>query len=287
MIETSYDKVVLIGTGRVACGCLKLLLEFTRDVVAIEPEQQPLSLVKPVCAKSGVAYRQETDREELASFFRNIDSPTLVISAHNIFIFPADVLANEHLNVVNFHNSLLPRHAGRNAPTWAIFEMDETSGVTWHQVAPAVDRGDIIAQRKTEVGGEDTGFSLTRRCAQLGIDVFSEILPRLLTGSYERFPQPGAGGSYHRAEEVPNRGVVDLSWSVRKVSAFLRSIDYVKLGIFPPARVRLLDDTYEVVKYELTTAAGEPSNPRQRELTLRDNTMLLYDGRTSVRMSLR
>ena len=218
-------RIIVIGTGTVAAGCIERAVATMRNVTAVEPEVAGFSTVKATCTKLRVEYRLLPVPNDLTGFLLGISEATLVVSAHNMYIFPEQVLRKKNLNVVNFHNSLLPAHGGRNAPTWVIFAMESTSGVTWHQVASRVDRGDIIVQSKTAVGEQDTGLSLTRRCVQLGLDDFSEILPGLLSGSYSTVAQPSEGASYHMAKDTPNRGVVDLSWSVRKVSAFLRSVD--------------------------------------------------------------
>ena len=280
-------RIIVVGTGTVAAGCIERAVATMRNVSAVEPEAAGFSTVKATCTKLRVEYRLMPVPNDLTGFLLGTSESTLVVSAHNMYIFPEQVLRKKNLNVVNFHNSLLPAHGGRNAPTWVIFAMESTSGVTWHQVAPRVDRGDIIVQSEIAVGEEDTGLSLTRRCVQLGLDDFSEILPKLLSRSYLRVAQPSEGVSYHWAREIPNHGVIDLSWSARKVSAFLRSVDYGKLGVFPPTKVSLLGSTYEVAKYELMAAGGDAMNSNPRELTLRDNMLFLRDGRTGIRVSLR
>ena len=92
MHPIAYQNVVLIGTGRVACGCLQRILEFTRNVVAIEPEQAGFSLVKPLCQKNGVTYILAVNKGQLDELFLSIDEPTLVISAHNVYLFPRRAL---------------------------------------------------------------------------------------------------------------------------------------------------------------------------------------------------
>ena len=52
--------------------------------------------------------------------------------------------------IINYHNSLLPKHPGRFAEAWSIFEEDKKSGITWHLVVPEVDKGKIILQKDIE-----------------------------------------------------------------------------------------------------------------------------------------
>ena len=185
-----------------------------------------------------------------------------MVSAFNYFIFPRRVLENRALNVVNFHNSLLPQHRGRNAPTWSIYEMDAVTGITWHQVHLAVDKGDIITQRKIEIGGDTTALALTLKTLDVAAQAFREILPSLLDGSYSRTPiQKNGAGSFHRSTDVPNGGVLDLGWSLDRAYAFLRALDYGKFAVFAAPKVRFLGKDLSIASYRIqrnsSSGAGE------------------------------
>lgn len=202
-------RIIIIGTGRLACACLEACLAgLVPPACVVESENHAFSPLAALCRKRNVEYSLMLDREKLSQFFLSINQPTLVVSAFNYFIFPRRVLENQSLNVVNFHNSLLPQHRGRNAPTWSIYEMDAITGITWHQVHPAVDKGDIITQRKIEIGGDTTALALTLKTLDVAAQAFREILPSLLDGSYSRTPiQRNGAGSFHRSTDVPNGGV--------------------------------------------------------------------------------
>ena len=227
-------RIIIIGTGRLACACLEACLAGPVPVACVvESENHAFSPLAALCRKRNIEYSLMLDREKLSQFFLSINQPTLVVSAFNYFIFPRRVLENQSLNVVNFHNSLLPQHRGRNAPTWSIFEMDAVTGITWHQVHPAVDKGDIITQRKIEIGGDTTALALTLKTLDVAAQAFREILPSLLDGSYPRTPiQKNGAGSFHRSTDVPNGGVLDLGWSLDRAYAFLRALDYGKFAVF-------------------------------------------------------
>lgn len=286
MHPIAYQHVVLIGTGRVACGCLQHVLEHTRNVVAIEPEQAGFSLVKPLCRKNGVTYVLAANRRSLRELLLSINEPTLVISAHNVYLFPSKVLQNRNLNVVNFHNSLLPRHPGRNAPTWAIFEMDRRAGVTWHQVNNGIDQGDILAQESIPIEPDTTALKLTKECADLGLKTFRKVLPGLLCRQRPGRPQLQDGKhKVHLSTEVPNDGFLDLAWSVPKISAFLRCLDYGKLQILPPPRICLLGRRYVVAGYSLRPGPETGGN-RDPELRWGRQNLAIGDGTASVQIVL-
>lgn len=249
------EQIVIIGTGRLPCSCLEHCLRLKLNIVGVEPEQQAFSPFKAACSRNNVDYRLLVDKDLLADFFSGIRVPTLVVSAYNIYLFPECVLDNPNLFIVNFHNSLLPRHRGRNAPSWAIFELDRETGITWHKITKRVDSGDVIAQQPIPIDDRMTALELTLRTLEVGAEVFGRILPQLAGGGHlATTPAGHSDDKPHRAKDVPNGGVLDLGWSVKKISAFLRSMDYGKFGVFPCPRVAILGSNCEIGSYRIVSA---------------------------------
>jgi methionyl-tRNA formyltransferase len=253
----AMEEIVVIGTGPLACRCVEIAFRTTPRVRCVEPEKRVMSRLPALCRSLGVEYRCETDRGALKNYFESIQRPTLVVSAYNMFIFPRTVIDNPQLLLVNFHNSLLPRHAGRNAPTWAIFAEDAETGVTWHLVEPRVDGGDIVMQAALPIGPFETAIALTRRTLELGAETFGTLLPDLWNGNYRRLPQSNqSGGAINKSTDVPNGGVLDLSWDAHRISALLRSVDYGGLPVFPPLKLSVGANEYRVTRYAITADAN-------------------------------
>lgn len=281
----TYEKVVFIGTGRVAYGCIQILHEHINEIVVIEPEHQAFSTVNALCNKLNIQYHLFNNKNDINIFFTSINVTTLVISAHNSYIFPPNIVENPFLTIVNFHNALLPKHRGRNAPTWSIYEMDVVAGITWHVIDKSVDTGDIVLHQSIPIDLDDTGFSLTIKLANLGIEAFRKIVLSLLCKDYQTRPQPLAEESIlHLDREVPNKGIIDLSWKICKISAFLRSIDYGKLNIFPKPTIHIVGREFKVSKYRIIRAERFKSDVK---LLMSEycNICLQYEG-TSIEMSL-
>lgn len=269
------EEIVVIGTGPLACRCVEIALRTTPRVRCVEPEKQVMSRLPALCRSLGVEYRCETERGALNDYFASIRRPTLVVSAYNMFIFPRTVIDNRHLLLVNFHNSLLPRHAGRNAPTWAIFAEDAETGVTWHLVEPRVDGGDIILQAALPIGPFETAIALTRRTLELGAETFETLLPDLWNGDYRLLPQSDQGrGAINKSTDVPNGGVLDLSWEAHRISALLRSVDYGGLPVLPPLKLGVDATTYRVTKY----AIGSDPKASDGLMVLPPNVEIRGDG---------
>jgi methionyl-tRNA formyltransferase len=273
--------VIVIGTGRFACECLDACLGQAPSLECIEPETPGFPTLASWCARRAVRYRRIVDRGALREVLHGCEPRTLVVSAYNSFIFPRSVLEHAALDIVNFHNSLLPRHRGRNAPTWTIFEMDRVTGITWSRVSPDIDLGAVVCQRPIDVPPGITAIDLTQKTLDLGVEAFRAILPSLLDGNYSLAPgAPSDGGTLHRLADVPNDGVLDLGWTVARAHAFLRSLDYGKIQVFPPASVALLGRRWSVVSYEAGPGGAGSADVGRADvqgnlLTLRDGDMSL------------
>jgi methionyl-tRNA formyltransferase len=252
------ERIIIIGTGRLGCSCLESCLEHSLPVSCLESERQPFSPLASLCRKRGVEYRQAFERDPLTDFFLGLNQPTLVVSAFNNYIFPVRVLENPNLNVINFHNALLPRHRGRNAATWSIFEQDAVTGISWHQVKPKVDTGDIIIEKPISITDNMTALDLSLETIEVAGQSFRDILPSLLAGSYSVSPVSRRdGASYHRSTDVPNGGWLDLSWNLDKTYAWLRSLDYGKFKVLPLPRLWIMGHDFNITDYRMRRHQAE------------------------------
>jgi len=253
-----YDRVILIGSGKIAVDCLNILLEHTTRVLCMEYARNPLSILETVCKGKGITYKHYTSRAGLTGYFLGTCEKTLVVSANNNYIFPKKVLENSKLKIINFHNALLPRHRGRNAPTWAIYAMEERTGITWHEVNAGIDTGNIIIQKEVPIGHRTTALELVRECMVAGVDAFREIISPVLAGEYPSRPQTGPEEhELHYSWEVPNNGYLDITWPIQKISAFLRSLDYGKAAVFPKPRMVVLGREYTISGYRIQDGKEE------------------------------
>src|SRR6476659_9154377 len=125
-------KLVLIGSGKMAVDCLKIMTETPHDVLSIAiTEPRAVSAGNPLplyCREQGVPCL-ETEW---------INSSGVVDRLSTI---GPDIM---------FNIGPLPRYGGVNAYSWAIINGEKHHGVTWHYLDQGIDTGDIIAQRLFE-----------------------------------------------------------------------------------------------------------------------------------------
>ncbi|HTK38092.1 MAG TPA: methionyl-tRNA formyltransferase [Pyrinomonadaceae bacterium] len=179
-------KIVFMGTPKAAVPSLERLVDDGYDVVAVytQPDRPSgrgnkiaLSPVKESALKMGIPVLQPTKiktpeaRAELSSFAANV----LVVVAYGR-ILPETFLTAFPSGAINVHFSLLPKYRGAAPVNWAIVNGETLTGVTTMKMDAGLDTGDILLQRTTEVGSEETAVELMDRLSSLGAELLSETL---------------------------------------------------------------------------------------------------------------
>lgn len=257
-----FKKALVLGTGRLPFQCVLSLERFfdRDDITVIETQIAGVSVLKALCAQNRIRFLSFT-RPLVEETLRNISEKTLVISAVNIYLFQPWFIQKKNITIINYHNSLLPKHRGRNAEAWAIFDGDEKSGITWHFVDAGVDTGGIIEQKAVYIEPNMTSILLLKKQNQLAAEQFDSFIMKILNGAISGSVQTHTeGGCIHLLKELPNDGRLDLSWDINKIYRFLRAMDYGAIRTLGYPIVTLQETTYNILCYELSTAPGYPDN---------------------------
>jgi methionyl-tRNA formyltransferase len=122
---------------------------------------------------------------------------------------PREILRIPRLGVVNAHLSLLPAYRGPTPWKWAIVRGEERTGVSVHRVTPRFDQGELLLQRPTPIGDEETGGALFERLSKAGADALAETVLKLPSGEVTGLPQDESQASYFSA---PTDGDARIRW---------------------------------------------------------------------------
>ena len=229
---------------------MKKLMVVGNDLMALKAVSRITARCRshalPDCELSAVLVDATTDDPRLANHCQRLDvpviagpnlnspeilgqieriGPDLIFSLGNLQILKSDFLGIPTGGVVNFHNALLPRHAGGNACTWALFEGDAMHGVTCHYVDQGIDTGDIIAQVGFPIRESDNAFDLLLRCMEKALTLLDRVLPPLLQGRIQPLKQDFSKRTHHYFGELPNDGLIDFNWPAAKVCDMVRAMD--------------------------------------------------------------
>jgi methionyl-tRNA formyltransferase len=155
----------------------------------------------------------------------------VILNAHSLFLIRKEVLEAARLGSFNLHPGPLPRYAGLNSVSWAIYRGEKEHGVTLHKLVPEIDAGPIIFQESVSIGSEETGLSLTAKCVNAGVPLILRLLEAVARGpSYiPSIPQDLSKREYF-GREVPENG--NLSWD----RPARRIVDFVRASNFFPFR---------------------------------------------------
>jgi len=158
------------------------------------PEPSPVKLAAlaldlPVMQPTRLdqAYREEV---------RKADPQILVVAAFGR-IFRQQFLDLFPLGSINLHPSLLPRFRGPSPVSAAILSGDPETGVTIQRIALKFDTGDILAQERYPLTGEETTATLTSALAEKGAEMMVSVLAAFEKGTPpEPIPQNEADATY-------------------------------------------------------------------------------------------
>lgn len=123
------------------------------------------------------------------------DNPDFILSYGYRHIISPFVNKKYKGKCVNLHISFLPWNRGADSNLWSIY--DETpKGVTIHEIADGLDKGDILIQEEVKLENEDTLKSSYEKLQNKIQDLFIENCDSILNGLIKPKPQEGKG-SYH------------------------------------------------------------------------------------------
>ena len=171
--------------------------------------------------------RVEAPGEDLSGRLDGITFDWL-FSIANLSVIPQPVLDRATHGAINFHDGPLPRHAGLNAPVWAILEGEKRHGVTWHMIEGGIDEGDIVKQHVFEMAPGETALTLNTRCYEAAMDSFSELLVDLHGAGPQRKAQdlsqtqlPSA-----RLDRPVAAARIDFAQSAESIVALVLALDH-------------------------------------------------------------
>lgn len=251
-MESRFSQVIVIGYGKTAATVLDftaaLKKEYGYRLYYIEHEVKPIPNMQVLCQRLQVDYERITDRNALTCRLLNISKPTLIVSAGNYYLFPKKVVEQEHVEIINFHNALLPKLPGRNATTWAIYLGEKVSGATWHYVTPNIDDGAVIAQKAVPVTEDMKAWELSRNIVLAAVELYKGFLGKLLEEHIDGVVQPTGKRKVYYSYEMPEKGICPIDLPGEDVYRLLRSVDYGINAVFPPVKIQFMNGKEAIVR---------------------------------------
>ena len=249
-------RIVFMGTPDFAEESLRALLEAGEDVAAVftQPDKprgrgmrESFSPVKALAAERGIpVYQPVTFKDGAATELLRTLAPELLVVVAYGRILPQAFLDVAKYGSINVHGSLLPKYRGAAPIQWAVLNGDKTTGVSVQYMAAAMDAGDVIAARETEIGEFETSGELFDRLKTLGAELLAETVRKIASGSVIRVPQNEADATYTKMLDK-NMSPIDWNKSPREIVKHICG-----LNPWPVATTELGGVSYRVFGAEYT-----------------------------------
>ena len=178
-----------MGTPQAAVPSLERILIDGHEVVAVytQPDKPSgrgnkitFSPVKELALAQGLAVfqPQRIKPPEALEQFQSHRADVAVVVAYGR-ILPATFLNAFSNGAINVHFSLLPKYRGAAPVNWAIVNGETETGVTTMKMDEGLDTGDILLQRSTAIGSDETAIALMERLSVVGAELLFETLREL------------------------------------------------------------------------------------------------------------
>ena len=209
----------------------------------------------------------------------------VLFSIANGRILDAATLARPRVAAINYHNGPLPAYAGRWVTAWAILNGEAHHGVTWHLMAPEIDTGPILVQRRFPLTPTETAGSLNLHCTEAALESLEEVFGRCEQGAIAGEPQDFSRRSYYgRSDTAPNGGVIDWDWPAEKIVRLVRACDWGSAAnAFGQAKLAVPGGgTHAVRSASIVSGTGAPGVV----LASNDEGLVVACGDGAVRLQL-
>ena len=226
-------KIAFLGTPDFALPSLKILYERGDDIVVFTQPDKPVGrkaiMTAPPVKKLALEYGLDVFQfdkirsEEGLAALKDADPELMVTAAFG------QILSKENLSVprygcINVHGSLLPKYRGAAPIQWAVINGEEKTGVTTMLTDIGLDTGDILLERETEIGKDETAGELFDRLAEMGAELLKETIEKLERNELEPKKQNDAEATKCSMIKKEH-GHIDFSKSEKAIHDLVRGMN--------------------------------------------------------------
>jgi methionyl-tRNA formyltransferase len=194
-------KIVFMGSPEFAIPSLEKLYQSSHEIVAVVSNVDKrrgrglATAPTPVKAKAlelglPVIEVESLKDEDFVQKLKDLEADLFVVVAFRVL--PKQILEIPKIGSVNLHASLLPKYRGAAPIHWAVMNGEEKTGCTIFFLDEKVDTGNIILQKETEIGWEETTGDVYARLQEMGSEALLEAVNLIAGNSYKLYPQDDA-----------------------------------------------------------------------------------------------
>jgi methionyl-tRNA formyltransferase len=185
--------IVYLGSGQFGLPCLNAIIgsRYKITLVITQPAQPAGRGRKekptPVAEWSAenqipVIEAPDVNSSEITEKIKSCKPDILVVIAFGQKI-SKEVTDIAPKGAINVHASLLPKYRGAAPINWTIINGDSETGISIITVAERMDAGDILAQCRTEIQGDESAGELHDRLAELAAPLLVTTVDQIADGT--------------------------------------------------------------------------------------------------------
>lgn len=195
-------RIVVHGQQAFGKAVLEALLKRGEEVVAVyaapEKEGAKADPLKEAALAAGLKVLQPASYKtpEVLAEFKAL-KPDLQVMAFVTLFVPEEFLNAPTHGSIQYHPSLLPLYRGASAINWPIIKGEKETGLSIFWPDNGLDTGDILVQKKTPIGPNDTlGTVYFDRLFPMGVEAMLEGVDLVKAGKAPRIKQDEALATY-------------------------------------------------------------------------------------------
>ena len=195
-------RIVVHGQQAFGKAVLEALLKRGEEVVAVyvapeKPGQKADPLKEAAVAAKLAVYQPASYRKpEVWQEFRAL-KPDLQVMAFVTLFVPEEFLNIPTHKSIQYHPSLLPKYRGPSAINWPIIQGQTETGLSIFWPDNGLDTGDVLLQKKTPIGFEDSlGSVYFDRLFPMGVEAMLEAVDLVKAGKAPRIKQDEGQATY-------------------------------------------------------------------------------------------
>jgi methionyl-tRNA formyltransferase len=273
-MENNEIKIVFIGTPEFGAIILEKLVAGYKPILVVTAPDKPVGRkqiltpppVKLTAEKYGIRIIQPERIKDSESEIRETNPDLILVAAYNQII-PKEILDIPKEGSFNIHPSLLPRWRGPSPIQFTILNGDKKTGVTIAQITEKVDAGPIIAQKEIVLEGEEAYPGLHNLLGELGGDLLTETIPKILKGEIKLKPQEEKSATYSKMIRKEN-GRIDWKRTASEIERQIRAFNPWPGTFFfrEGKRIKILKTRAQEKTNDVAYPTGKTFTSSQKEL---------------------
>lgn len=226
-------RVVFMGTPDFAVPSLQVLHENGYEVTLVVTQTDKPQGRKQILTPSPVkeyalahnlpVYQPTTLKTQEAYDRIAAEKPDFIVVTAYGKILTKEILAIPSYACVNVHGSLLPQYRGAAPIQWSVLNGDKQTGITTMLMDAGIDTGDILLQKVTPIGEEETAGELFDRLAALSAPVLLETLEKFVKGEIKPQKQDDEKACYVSVLKK-EMALIDWSQPAEKIHNLVRGM---------------------------------------------------------------